>query len=62
MKLNDHQIRNAKPAKKPYKLNDGKGSCICISIRAAGSYGGLIFRIMANGKRFQSVNIRPYHW
>ena len=52
MKLNDHQIRNAKPAKKPYKLNDGKGSCICISIRAAGSYGGLIFRIMANGKRF----------
>ena len=25
MKLNDRQIKNAKPAEKPFKLNDGKG-------------------------------------
>ena len=24
MKLNDRQIKNAKPAEKPFKLNDGK--------------------------------------
>ena len=25
MPLNDRQIKNAKPAEKPFKLNDGKG-------------------------------------
>ena len=40
MKLNDHQIRNAKPAKKPYKLNDGKGSCIAGGQRGEGTRDG----------------------
>ena len=47
MSLNDRQIKNAKPAEKPFKSNDGKG-LYCMSIRAVGSYGGLIFRITEN--------------
>ena len=61
MKLNERQVKNAKPSEKPFKLNDGKGLYLYIN-RTAGSYGGLTFRITANGKRFQSANIRPYHW
>ena len=51
MKLNDRQIKNAKPAEKPFKLMTAR-ACICISIRAAGSYGGLTFRITAKEKTF----------
>ena len=61
MKLNDRQIKNAKPAENRLSWMTAR-ACICISIRAVGSYGGLTFHITANVKRFQSVNIQPYHW
>ena len=60
MKLNDRQIKNTKPAEKPFKLNDGKGLYLYINT-SGGKLWGVIFRITANGKRFQSANIRPYH-
>lgn len=51
MKLNDRQIKNAKPAENRSSSMTGR-ACICISIRAAGSYGGLTFRITAKEKTF----------
>ena len=56
MKLNDRQIKNAKPAEKPFKLNDGKGLYLYIN-----TGGGKLWRFdfSYNGKRksFQSANI-----
>ncbi|EFC87902.1 MULTISPECIES: Arm DNA-binding domain-containing protein [Neisseriaceae] len=39
MKLNDRQIKNAKPAEKPFKLNDGKGLYLYIN-----TSGGKLWR------------------
>lgn len=48
MKLNDRQIKNAKPAEKPFKLNDGKGLYLYINMS-----GGKLWRFdfSHNGKR-----------
>ena len=48
MKLNDRQIKNAKPAEKPFKLNDGKGLYLYIN-----TSGGKLWRFdfSHNGKR-----------
>jgi len=48
MKLNDRQIKNAKPAEKPFKLNDGKGLYLYIN-----TSGGKLWRFdfSYNGKR-----------
>ena len=58
MKLNDRQIKNAKPAEKPYKLNDGKGLYLY-----ANTNGRKLWRFdfSYNGKRFKSSDIRLYH-
>ena len=58
MPLNERQIKNAKPAEKPFKLNDGKGLYLYVN-----TSGGKLWRsdFSHNGKRFQSANIRPYH-
>ena len=49
MPLNDRQIKNAKPAEKPFKLNDGKGLYLYINTN-----GEKLWRIdfSYNGKRF----------
>ena len=39
MPLNDRQIKNAKPAEKPFKLNDGKGLYLYINTN-----GGKLWR------------------
>ena len=48
MKLNDRQIKNAKPSEKPFKLNDGKGLYLYINRN-----GGKLWRFdfSYNGKR-----------
>ena len=56
MKLNDRQIKNAKPAEKPYKLNDGKGLYLYIN-----TSGGKLWRFdfSHNGKR-KTLSIGKY--
>ncbi|MDO4879299.1 MAG: Arm DNA-binding domain-containing protein [Neisseria sp.] len=56
MKLNDRQIRNAKPAEKSYKLNDGKGLYLYIN-----TSGGKLWRFdfSYNGKR-KTLSIGKY--
>ena len=56
MKLNDHQIKNAKPAEKPFKLNDGKGLYLYIN-----TSGGKLWRFdfSYNGKR-KTLSIGKY--
>ena len=56
MKLNDHQIKNAKPAEKPFKLNDGKGLYLYIN-----TSGGKLWRFdfLHNGKR-KTLSIGKY--
>ena len=51
MKLNDRQIKNTKPAEKPFKLNDGKGLYLYINT-SGGKLWGVIFRITAKEKTF----------
>jgi hypothetical protein len=41
--LTDIQLRNAKPAEKPYKLSDG---------------GGLYIEVMPNGSKFWRIKVR----
>ena len=53
-----NQKRQAR--RKPFKLNDGKGLYLYINT-SGGKLCGLTFLITANGKRFQSANIRPYY-
>ena len=56
MKLNDRQIKNAKPAEKPFKLNDGKGLYLYIN-----TSGGKLsrFDFSHNGKR-KTLSIGKY--
>ena len=56
MKLNDRQIKNAKPAEKPFKLNDGKGLYLYIN-----TGGGKLWRFdfSYNGKR-KTLSIGKY--
>ena len=56
MKLNDRQIKNAKPAKKPFKLNDSKGLYLYIN-----TSGGKLWRFdfSHNGKR-KTLSIGKY--
>ena len=56
MPLNDRQIKNAKPADKPYKLNDGKGLYLYIN-----TSGGKLWRFdyAINGKR-KTLSIGKY--
>ena len=56
MKLNDRQIKNAKPAEKPFKLNDGKGLYLYIN-----TSGGKLWRFdfSHNGKR-KTLSIGKY--
>lgn len=56
MKLNDRQIKNAKPAEKPYKLNDGKGLYLYVN-----TSGGKLWRFdfSHNGKR-KTLSIGKY--
>ena len=56
MKLNDRQIKNAKPAEKPFKLNDGKGLYLYIN-----TSGGKLWRFdfSYNGKR-KTLSIGKY--
>ena len=56
MKLNDRQIKNAKPAEKPFKLNDGKGLYLYINRN-----GGKLWRFdfSYNGKR-KTLSIGKY--
>ena len=56
MKLNDRQIKNAKPAEKPYKLNDGKGLYLFIN-----TSGGKLWRFdfSYNSKR-KTLSIGKY--
>ena len=56
MKLNDRQIKNAKPAEKPFKLNDGKGLYLYIN-----TGGGKLWRFdfSHNGKR-KTLSIGKY--
>ena len=56
MKLNDRQIKNAKPAEKPFKLNDGKGLYLYIN-----TSGGKLWRVdfLYNGKR-KTLSIGKY--
>ena len=56
MKLNDRQIKNAKPAEKPFKLNDGKGLYLYIK-----TSGGKLWRFdfSYNGKR-KTLSIGKY--
>ena len=56
MPLNDRQIKNAKPAEKPFKLNDGKGLYLYINT----SVGKLWrFDFSHNGKR-KTLSIGKY--
>ena len=56
MKLNDRQIKNAKPAEKPYKLNDGKGLYLYVN-----TSGGKLWRFdfSHNGTR-KTLSIGKY--
>ena len=56
MKLNDRQIKNAKPAEKPFKLNDGKGLYLY-----SNTSGGKLWRFdfSYNGKR-KTLSIGKY--
>ncbi|WP_276307949.1 tyrosine-type recombinase/integrase [Neisseria mucosa] len=56
MKLNDRQIKNAKPSEKPFKLNDGKGLYLYIN-----TGGGKLWRFdfSYNGKR-KTLSIGKY--
>ena len=56
MPLNDRQIKNAKPAEKPFKLNDGKGLYLYIN-----TSGGKLWRFdfSHNGKR-KTLSIGKY--
>ena len=56
MPLNDRQIRNAKPAEKPYKLNDGSGLYLYIN-----TSGGKLWRLDFSlaGKR-KTLSIGKY--
>ncbi|WP_448977249.1 tyrosine-type recombinase/integrase [Neisseria sp.] len=56
MKLNDRQIKNAKPAEKPFKLNDGKGLYLYIN-----TSGGKLWRFdfSYNGKR-KTLSVGKY--
>ena len=56
MKLNDRQIKNTKPAEKPFKLNDGKGLYLYIN-----TSGGKLWRFdfSYNGKR-KTLSIGKY--
>ena len=56
MKLNDRQIKNAKPAEEPFKLNDGKGLYLYIN-----TSGGKLWRFdfSYNGKR-KTLSIGKY--
>ena len=56
MKLNDRQIKNAKPAEKPFKLNDGKGLYLYIN-----TSGGKLWRFdfSHNGER-KTLSIGKY--
>ena len=56
MKLNDRQIKNAKPAEKPFMLNDGKGLYLYIN-----TSGGKLWRFdfSYNGKR-KTLSIGKY--
>ena len=56
MPLNDRQIKNAKPAEKPFKLNDGKGLYLYIN-----TSGGKLWRFdfSYNGKR-KTLSIGKY--
>ena len=56
MKLNGRQIKNAKPAEKPFKLNDGKGLDLYIN-----TGGGKLWRFdfSYNGKR-KTLSIGKY--
>ena len=56
MKLNDRQIKDAKPAEKPFKLNDGKGLYLYIN-----TSGGKLWRFdfSYNGKR-KTLSIGKY--
>ena len=56
MKLNDRQIKNAKPAEKPFKLNGGKGLYLYIN-----TSGGKLWRFdfSHNGKR-KTLSIGKY--
>ena len=56
MKLNERQIKNAKPAEKPFKLNDGKGLYLYIN-----TGGGKLWRFdfSYNGKR-KTLSIGKY--
>ncbi|WP_323175101.1 Arm DNA-binding domain-containing protein [Neisseria cinerea] len=49
MPLNDRQIKNAKPAEKPFKLNDGKGLYLYINTNGEKLWR---FDFSYNGKRF----------
>lgn len=48
MPLNDRQIKNAKPAEKPFKLNDGKGLYLYINTNGEKLWQ---FDFSYNGKR-----------
>ena len=56
MPLNDRQIKNAKPAEKPFKLNGGKGLYLYIN-----TSGGKLWRFdfSHNGKR-KTLSIGKY--
>ena len=56
MKLNDRQIKNAKPAEKPFKLNDGKGLYLYINTSGGKLWGG---DFSHNGKR-KTLSIGKY--
>ena len=49
MPLNDRQIKNAKPAEKPFKLHDGKGLYLYINTNSEKLWR---FDFSYNGKRF----------
>lgn len=49
MSLNDRQIKNAKPAEKPFKLNDCKGLYLYINTNGEKLWR---FDFSYNGKRF----------
>ena len=48
MPLNDRQIKNAKPAEKPFKLHDGKGLYLYINTNSEKLWR---FDFSHNGKR-----------
>ena len=56
MKLNDRQIKNAKPAEKPFKLNDGKGLYLYIN-----TSGGKLWRFdFSHNSKRKTLSIGKY--